>query len=237
MDKIKALLEQIGASKELADQICEQFTRWAEEKEKSLNEEFQNRLENAKTVCIEEVEKEKHNLAKKVEIFLESKSASIERAIAKQRAMEESKALNTLKEVKAITEGIEVKGGISSDKYEAAVRDVAKLKRKLTTLQESRDSAIAKANEANKIAANVLKKNQILEGKARQAGLLSEQKKDKKTLTELAKEQKSEQPKSTRRTLTESQTPAKKVVEPKAQPTDIRSTSINDIAGMVDDIA
>ncbi len=211
--------------------------RYTQEKETSLNEDFGKRLEQAKKVCMEEVEHEKKELAKKVEIFLESKSATIDRALAKQRAIEETKALNTLKEVKAITEGIDIKGGISSDKYEAAVKEVASLKRKVLTLQEASDAAVAKANDANKIAATVLKRNRILEGKCREAGLLSETKKpEPKTLNEVAKERAGSEPTSTRRTLTESQAPAKE--EPKAAPavtSDIRSASIDDIANQVDD--
>ena len=192
MEKIRELILGIGATKELADQICGELTTFVEEKEKqfeeqktALSEEFKKRLENAKQVCIEEVDKEKKAIARKVEIFLESKSNSIARAIGKQRMLEESKAVNDLKKVKALLEGIELSGGISNDKYDAAVGEVAKLKRSLTALSEERDSAIAKLNRATKIATEVLHKNKLLEGKLRKEEKpISEGKETLKTLRE-----------------------------------------------------
>ncbi len=213
MDKIRDLIKNIGASEELANSICEEFERWLEtkedeytQKESALNEDFTKRLKRAKQVCLEEVEQEKRVIAQKVEIFLENKAGSIEKAMSKQRALDESKATNDLKKVKAILEGVAIKGGIDSTKHDAIVKEVAKLKRSLTTLSEDRDGAVAKANRATKIATNVLRKNKLLETKLRANGVVVEEEtKSGRTLKEAAEKNKSGTPKSTRRVDAEAQ--------------------------------
>jgi hypothetical protein len=241
MEKIRELILGIGASKELANQICGELTTFVEEKDKqfeaqktALSEEFKKRLENAKQVCIEEVDKEKKAIARKVEIFLESRQNQIARAIGKQRTLEESKAVNDLKKVKALLEGIELSGGISGEKYDAAVGQVAKLKRSLTALSEERDSAITKLNRATKIATEVLHKNKLLEGKIRQDSKpISEETSAKPTLQEEADKTKAATPKSTRRVMVENQSKGK----PQQRRLGVGDATIEDIAGAVDEIA
>jgi outer membrane murein-binding lipoprotein Lpp len=245
MEKIRELIKDIGASNELAEQICEQLERWIQakdgeyqKKEEALNESFKQRLERAKKVCVEEVDKEKRNIAQKVEVYLESKANSVERAMTKQRALEESKAVNNLKKVKAILEGIELNGGINRAEYDKAVTEMAKLKRSLATLSESRDQAIAKANRATKIATGVLKKNKILEDKLRKNGVIAEEKAPakEKNLQEIAEEKKSATPQSTRRVIAENQvTKTEEVKEEKPGRGSVGDLSPEEIAGYVGD--
>jgi hypothetical protein len=250
MEKIRELLAQIGASEELANATCEELERYTnavvEEKEKELND----KIAKVKEICIEEVQQEKVNLARKVGVFLESKAEAIERAMTRQRVAEESEASSLLKKTKGLLEGIELEDGkTSSRELRALQKKAERLERALGGLKEERERAVGKANKANEIALKTLKKNQILEGKLKDAGLLTEEKggattcecglplaegekackkccptckkskdkcacegkdkKDKKAVTEgkLDASRKPAQPKSTRRTLIESEVP------------------------------
>jgi hypothetical protein len=255
MDKIKELLGQIGASKELADQLCEHLERYSNALKEKYEGELQEKIAKAKQICIEEVQKEKVNLARKVGTFLESKAASIEQAMTRQRVAEESEASSLLKKTKALLEGIELEGEVSSRELLALQKKAGRLEKAIGTLKEERNRAIGKANKANEVAVKMLKRNQLFEAKLKEAGLLVEEKggastcecgspmgegmskckkcnkttvtgKEKKAAEKVAKESRKAKsaitegrkrldksrkapgkPKSTRRTLVESETP------------------------------
>jgi hypothetical protein len=249
MDKIKELLGKIGASKDLADALCEELDRYSDALKETYERELQERIAKAKQICVEEVQKEKVNLARKVGIFLESKAKSIEQAMTKQRVAEESEATSLLKKTKALLEGIELNGEVPNRELLALTKKAQRYEKALGTLKEERDRAITKANTANQIAVKMLKANQIMESKLKDAGLLTEEAvcecggpmaegmkkcekcgkttvtgKEKKAAAKVAKEgkapkkpltegrldkgrKKPAQPRSTRRTLIESETP------------------------------
>jgi len=176
MDKIKELLGQIGASKELADQLCEHLERYSNALKEKYDGELQEKIAKAKQICIEEVQKEKVNLARKVGTFLESKAASIEQAMTRQRVVEESEASSLLKKTKALLEGIELEGEVSSRELLALSKKAGRLEKAIGTLKEERNRAIGKANKANEVAVKMLKRNQLFEAKLKEAGLLVEEK-------------------------------------------------------------
>ena len=163
MDKIKKLLEDAGMSQEFSSALLEELETYLNSQKKVLEDDFNKRLQSAKQVCIEEVDKEKGRLARKVEIFLESKSQRIEEAVSQQRNLEESTAVNTLRKVKAHLEGIPVDEKVV-EKVQSLEEEIEALKRTAGTLKEERDIAVNKANRANKVAANVLRRNQKLLG-------------------------------------------------------------------------
>ena len=174
MDKIKELLGKIGASEELSNAICEELDRYTNALKSKYDGELQEKIAKAKQICVEEVQKEKVNLARKVGIFLESKAQSIEQAMTKQRVAEESEATSLLKKTKSLLEGIEPNGEVSSRELLALEKKAGRYEKALGTLKEERNRAIEKANTANQIAVKVLKANQLMEAKLKSAGLLTE---------------------------------------------------------------
>jgi len=174
MDKILALLENIGASKELANQLCEHLEHYSNDLKEQYERRLQEKVEKAKKICIEEVAKEKVNLARKVAVFLESKVKSIEQAMTKQRVAEETEATARLKKAKAILEDIEIEGGVPSREIRALEKKSERLEKLATQLREERQRAVNSANRANAIAVKVLKKNQLMESTLKENGLLEE---------------------------------------------------------------
>jgi outer membrane murein-binding lipoprotein Lpp len=161
MSKIHEIVKQIGGSDELATQLVGAIQEHVEAEKARLQEEFQARVQKAKQICMEEVAKEKQRLARKVEIFIESKVASVERAAGKTRAVEESAAASKLRQVQQI---LGEKGG-NSVELEALNRKLAKLSEQAGALAEDRDAAVEKAARANAIATRLLRRIQVLESK------------------------------------------------------------------------
>lgn len=160
MDKIKELLKKIGASDELAAQLMEQLDKYAATIREQYEKKYQERITQAKKICVEEVTREKAAIARRVEIFLESKVAAIERTAARQRAIEESAAVATLRKLKGV---IGAAGEGNSEELQALQRKLARISEQTVTLKEERDHAVQKANRANSIATRVLRRNRILE--------------------------------------------------------------------------
>jgi len=171
MDKMKELLEKIGASPELAKSICEEMERYSKSLKEQYDKEFQTKLGKAKQVCIEEVAREKVNLARKIGVFLESKARAIEQSMTKQRVAEDTEATALLKKTKCLLEGINVEGGAPSRELAALSKKADRLGKALVTIKEERDRAVSKANRSNSIAVKVLQRNQLLEGKLKVAGI------------------------------------------------------------------
>lgn len=166
MDKLKELLKGIGASEELTSAICEELDRYSASLRSMMDSEYKAKVDRAKKVCVEEVNKEKAALARRLKTFLESKAAAIDQAAARQRGIEESQSAMTLKKAKALLEGVELKeGGETNAKLQDVEKKVRRLESACATLKEERNLAIAKANTANGIAAKALQRNRILETK------------------------------------------------------------------------
>jgi hypothetical protein len=233
MEKIKGLLKQIGASDEFASQLCEELERYDQQVQDKYEAIYTEKVAQAKQICVEEVAKYKVDLARKVRVFLESKSSQVEKRLDQQRSSEEGEAKAMLRKVKELTEGIEV----ADDAELQGLRNkIQKLEEKTTQLAEDKQRAIVAANRANKIALEVLdrkskepveeSKEAVTEEPAKSEETVSESKeapveakaktetkkklsvKSKKALKESIKKTKTKQakPKTTRRTLAESQT-------------------------------
>ncbi len=161
MDKIRAILEKLG-SKELAGQIIECLTKHETELKEKLDVEYKARMAQAQKVCVEEVEEYKKELARKAQVYFESKADKVEQTIAKQVAIHESEAGAKLKEIRALLEGIDLNGN-----SEAAIRatktEIEQLNAKIKQLTESRNTAVAKANRSFGIAEQALTRNRELE--------------------------------------------------------------------------
>lgn len=167
MDKLKELLKGIGASEELTGAICEELERYSASLKANMEAEYKAKVDRAKKVCIEEVNKEKAALARRLKNFLESKAAAIDQAAARQRGIEESQSAMTLKKAKAVLEGVELKeNGETNAKLQDALKKAERYEKMCVTLKEERNLAVAKANTANEIAAKALQRNRILETKS-----------------------------------------------------------------------
>jgi len=158
MDKIKELLEKAGCKQELVSSICESLVSYKESVKEQFEKDANSKIEAAKKVCIEETENHKRELARRVQIFCETKSTAINAQIQKQQQIGESGAMAKLKEVKSLLEGITVNGqknGQTSVALERAQRQVK-------ALAEEKNKAIETANRYTQIAEKALKENRSL---------------------------------------------------------------------------
>jgi len=207
MDKIKQLLQKTGVKVELAEKICESLSDYKTTIREQFEKEYAAKVEQAKTVCIEETETHKRELARRVQIFCETKGAAIEAQLAKQSALNESEALTTLNQVAAMLQGLEPNGGPSSD----VTAVVKKLKHKAQLATEERKKAVDLANRQGAIAEKALKRNRqlsaALESAKTSARPVTEGRKrsGKKQSRRIDQSRKGGRTRSTRATLTESQ--------------------------------
>jgi hypothetical protein len=166
LDKLKELLKGMGASAELQTAFCEEIENYSKTLKTKYEQEYATKITRAKQVCVEEVNKEKVNLARRVKTFMESKVTAMEQACANRRAIEESESAAKLKKAKAILEGIEIKeSGVTNQALEEANKQIARLRKAVDSLKEERNLAVSKANTANDIAAKALSKNRELEAR------------------------------------------------------------------------
>lgn len=176
MDKLKGLLKQLGGSDELIGAITEEMRRHAEDVKADYEKRFHDRILKARQVCLEEVQKEKVALARKMSIFLESKLESISKAAEKQRLQEDTEAMNKLKHVKAMLENVSFDDNGQGRELQATQKTLARLTKALGTLREERDTAVRKANSANDVALKTLHRNRVLESKQKAKEALVESK-------------------------------------------------------------
>ncbi|MBD3408399.1 MAG: hypothetical protein GF411_19910 [Candidatus Lokiarchaeota archaeon] len=156
MDKIVEILKKIGASDDLANQVCEELQRFEKSVHDKYEARYQDKLEKAKQICLEETQKYKLELSRKVGIFLESKSSEIEKSIDQRKAIEDSEAMVTLRRVREVTEGIEV---ADDAEVQALKEQVKKLTTQTQALVEEKNRAEAAANRANAIAMDVIREH------------------------------------------------------------------------------
>jgi len=168
MQKIREIVKQIGGSEELADQLIEAVQEHVETQRTAITEEYKTKIQKAKQVCLEEVASEKARIARKVEVFIESKVASIERSAGKTRAVEESAAVAQLRQVQKVL-GVGGEGGNSAE-LEALNRKLARIAEQTASIKEERDVAVRKANQANMIAARTLRRLRTFEEQAAKPG-------------------------------------------------------------------
>ena len=209
MEKIKQLMLEAGLSDQAVSQICEALENYRTDIRAQYEEEYAAKVTRAKEVCESEVESHKRSLERRLQIFCESKSAEIDRVAAKQAAERESEAIAKLTSIQNLLEGIETNGQ-PNGQLEAQVK---KLKVAATKLEEQRKLAVSKANQQTQLAEKVLKRNRELERRTTQPEV-SEGQEETKTIAEgkeekgqkrLDRDRQSGTPKTTRRTLKESQ--------------------------------
>lgn len=168
---------KLGSSNDLAEAIAEEFVKYQRSVKEEYESEYKRRIQAAKQICLEEVKKEKARLARKVEVYLESKQTEISEAANRIIRSEESESSAKLKQIRGLLEGIDIGGDSDRDsKIEDLENQVGRLRKAVQTFREERDSAVEKANRANKIAESALTKSQSYEQKLRRNGLLESKK-------------------------------------------------------------
>jgi hypothetical protein len=178
MDKIKALLEKAGSKPELIDKICESLESYKTIIREQLENEYAAKVQEAKQVCIEETESHKRELARRLQIFCETKGAAIESTLAKQSALNESEAFTKLKEIQSLLSGIEPNGMPNGN----ATATIKKAKQQIKVANEARKKAEAIANRQTAIAEKALKANRQLTTKLQK--LQTEGRKPSKAVSE-----------------------------------------------------
>jgi len=238
MNKIKTLLEKAGCNQDLVGSICEALEDYKTTLREQYDSDYQNRVEQAKKVCIEETEAHKRELARRVQIFCETKAAAIEAQLAKQSALSESEAVTRLKNVMSLLEGIEPNG--EPNGQATAALDKAKLK--IQQVNEERTRAVEVANRQVAISEKALKENRRLAAENAQLkqrlGTVSESRQTQGGRKRIDVSRTATHPVTTRQTLLENQDrrqPQRKASPVQTQPQ--RGFNIGDIAeGMDEDL-
>lgn len=158
LDKIKNLLAKSGVSDDLATQIVESMEEYKATVVAEAQQELAQKVKAAKTVVLEEVESYKSNLARRVQLFCESKSQTIEQQLTRRSAASETEATTKLTEVKALLEGIQLDGK-PNGQLQAQLADA---KDQLGRLGKQLQATKAQAERSARIAESVMEKNQKL---------------------------------------------------------------------------
>lgn len=157
--ELKDLLQKAGVQPEFTGRIIESLESYKSTIKESLEAEFVTKISKAKKICVEETETYKRDLARRVQIFCETKGAAIEAQLRKQSVSSESKSTSKLNKIAALVEGVELNVGNDGKlrtSFEAA-------KAKIRQLVESRDKANELANKQTSIARKILAESQGLE--------------------------------------------------------------------------
>jgi hypothetical protein len=178
MDKIKALLEKAGCNPELTDSICESLESYKTTLRDQLDKEYAAKVQEAKDVCIEETEAHKRELARRLQIFCETKGAAIESTLAKQSALNESEALAKLRDVQSLLSGVEPNGTPNGN----ATAAIKKAQQQMKVANEARQKAEATSNRQTAIAEKALKSNRKLAAQLQK--LQTEGNRSRKAVTE-----------------------------------------------------
>lgn len=208
MDKIAELLKQLGVSSEGIKQIIESLDAFQASVEGKYENQFQTRLEKAKQVCLEEVENYKIELRRKVEIFFESRTSTVNREAQRQAAIGESGANKTLRELKSLLDGVPLEG--VSGATQALADQNQKLRQKVGSMQESLAASEKSRERLHGIASKSLQRIKVLESQTPKAAVVATESKESKESKEPKKpqleslRQKVEQPKTSRPALIES---------------------------------
>lgn len=204
MDKIKALLVKSGCNQDLVEGICNVLDNYKSTIREQFEADYNHKIEQAKKVCLEETEAHKRELARRLQIFCETKAAAIESQLAKQSAHSETEAVARLRNIASVMEGIEP----NSDNHGPATVVIEKAKQKIQQVNEERARAIATANRHVAISEKALKANrqlatEVAQLKRRLANVVTESRRPAQV--RIDKGRRPQKPSTTRSTILENQ--------------------------------
>jgi hypothetical protein len=224
--KIKELLVKAGCSPELVNSIVESLEQYKVNIREGYEQDFKARVEQAKKVCIEETEAHKRELAKRLQIFCETKAAGIEAQIAKQSALNESKAVSKLTQLANVLSGYA--NGTDNGQVTATIN---KAQRKIQQVNEEKLRALEVANRQTAIAEKALSENRRLAAEVKKLKNHLEESKPPRASAKRIEENRTVRPRTTRPTLVESQD---RRAVPKRPTVMNRPVGIADIANSID---
>ncbi len=230
LSKIESILKKMNISeaaiKEFSGIVNEHFAA----KEKALKEEFTQRLNKAKQICVEETEAHKSALARGVQRFIESKVTAIEKAASKKHAIEESEAVTKLKHLKALLEGINLDGAKNDQALQAAMEQKAAAEKKLTEVSESLQREKAKSAKLSEISEKSMARQKVMEGQVKNLEKTIEESKKVESKTLADEKQTAAEPKtvvSEEKQNTAKKQPAAKEEQQPASEMDVIAESLN----------
>lgn len=156
--KIVALLENAGCKPELTEAIVNTLEEYKIAIREQFEADYTAKVAEAKRICVEETESHKIELSRALQVFLETKEATISTQLARQASNNESEAVTKLRNVKNLLEGVQTQNGDNA--VNSTV--VESVNKKLLKLQEQYNLAIDKANRQTAIAEKVLARNRAL---------------------------------------------------------------------------
>jgi hypothetical protein len=228
MDKIKVLLEKSGCKPELVAGICNALDQYKTSITEQFNKELANRVERAKKVCVEETESHKRELARRLQIFCEAKSAAIESSLSRQQGAVETTAMAKLRQVQTVLEGVKPEAKLDG-RTKASIQ---KAQKQIQQLNEERSQAVAKANRQTQIAEKVLKQNKALTSQIEKLNRVLAESAQVKRIAAPVASRPSPKPVTTRPTLLENQNRATAVRQAPVARTG--GFDVIDIAGTMD---
>lgn len=158
LDKIKALLTKSGVADDVATQIVESMQEYKANVVAESQQKLASSVKAAKAVVLEEVESYKADLTRRVQLFCESKSQTIEQQLTRRSAAGETEAQNKLTKVYALLEGVDLVAKPNS-KHVAKLADATN---KIGRLNKQLKAAKVQAERSARIAESVMEKNQKL---------------------------------------------------------------------------
>lgn len=235
--ELKDLLQRAGVQPEFTGRIIESLESYKTSIKENLEADFVTKISKAKKICVEETETYKRDLARRVQIFCETKGAAIEAQLRKQSVTSESYSSGKLNKIAAIVEGIELNAGNNGK----LLADLQAARAKIRQLVESRNEATELANKQTSIARKILDESKGLETEnSRLKRMLAG-----KTVSEsrapveprrpslLPRKNPSQTVKTTRPTLVENQDPTSPPKQPAIAANGV--FSINSIAANIDE--
>lgn len=163
LQKVAALLKQMGISEEASKEFTSVCESWYNEEKDKLQQEYRVRLEKAKKLCVEEVEAHKANLSRGVKMFLEGQGDVIRKASEKRAAIAESEAVDKLKQITSLLGGIDVNGAANAQAMQAESKKNAELVNQVAGLSEAISREKAKSAKLGELSEKSLNRQRELE--------------------------------------------------------------------------
>jgi len=158
MEKIRELLQKCNLSEESANQICESLDGYTAQVRQNLEEEFKTRMDKAMKVCLEETQAHKAELARRVQVFLETKTTAIEETVSRQAAQKDSAAMVKLERIAGLVEDINLDANTPSE----LKTELGNMRKVATRLLGERNAARTRATHLESISNRLVKANRQL---------------------------------------------------------------------------
>ena len=136
IELLETLKSVDGMNEPLAEAIVNNVEAYLDNHKKRLEESFNKRLVQAKSVVLAETNRWKADQAKRIGIFLESKVRNVETQVRRQTGLNESQAIAELARLKQTLVGTPVENKTLQAKIDQLSEEVTKLKAKEVNLKE-----------------------------------------------------------------------------------------------------